>query len=91
MIVEFIARHLRRFQLVVKDTTTCLFRVCLETGLSDAERQAALAEIRVKAAELFAAKHMTNVTILVEEVEELLADPITGKFRLVVPAGPAPA
>jgi hypothetical protein len=83
---ELLIRNVRRFQLVVKDKTSCLFRVCLEDGLSDAERQATLADTRTRLGELFGAKDMGNVDIAIEEVEELPVDPRTGKFHLIVPA-----
>jgi hypothetical protein len=75
----------RRFQLVVKDNTSCLFRVCLEDGLADAARRTALADARTKLGEVFCTKDMGNVNIAIEEVKDLSVDPKTGKFRLIVP------
>jgi phenylacetate-CoA ligase len=86
IIVEFLVRNVRRFQLQVIDKSNCVFRVCLEDGLGDDARAETLENVKARLGDIFAEKEMTNVAIDVEAVDELSVDPKTGKFRLIVPA-----
>jgi phenylacetate-coenzyme A ligase PaaK-like adenylate-forming protein len=94
--IDFLSPHainalqlngVKRFQLVVKDKTSCLIRVCPAEGLSDAARRGAIADVRAKMSEVLVAKNMGNVAVAIEEVDDLPVDPRTGKFRLIVPEG----
>jgi phenylacetate-CoA ligase len=88
---EFLVRDVRRFQLEIRGRAACRFRVALEDGLTEVERRRTLTEVRAELGRIFAEKEMRNVTIEVEEVEDLLPDPRTGKFRLIIPlAAPEP-
>ena len=78
--------HMRRFQLGLIDPTRCLYRVCLEPDLDEAERQRTLEEVRARFGEVLAEKNMRNVRFDVEALANIPPDTRTGKFRLIVPA-----
>ena len=84
VIVEFQAKHLRRFQIVLVNTSSFEIKAVLEEGLSASERDAALLEIRTRLQEMLRQKEMDNVSFTIEEVDELQVDPRTGKFKLIV-------
>ena len=86
MIVEFLVPNVRRFQLQLRDKTSCTFRVSLKKDLTDSDTRQALEQTRVRFAEILAQKEMDNVGFQVEHTDDLWADPKTGKFRLIVPA-----
>ena len=83
VIVEFYARHLRRFQLRILGPASFLFRAVLEKGLSVTERNEVLLDVRTKLQEILRQKELDNVTFEVEETEALAVDAKTGKFKLI--------
>lgn len=84
VINEFFVKNVRRFQLAVVDKTSCIFQVCLLTGLSDHERANTVREVEDRLGEIFEQKDMSNVSRRIEVVDDLLPDPRTGKFRLIL-------
>jgi hypothetical protein len=86
IIVEFYVPGLATWQAVSLDTTSFLFRVRYQTGLTAERKQRAERAIHERWRALLAEKHLDNVQFRVEEVPNLGPDPRTGKFRLVVPA-----
>lgn len=84
IINEFLVKHVRRFQLQVLDKSRCVFRICLEPGLSEQQREGVVHEVEARLGEIFEEKEMGNVSRRVEVVDELLPDPRTGKFRLII-------
>ena len=84
IINEFLVKHVRRFQLQVLDKISCVFRICLEHGLSEQQVEEVVHEVEVRLGDIFKEKEMDNVSRRVEVVEELLPDPRTGKFRLIL-------
>ncbi len=83
IIVEFHVRNVRRFQIRILNTSSFLFRACLEKDLGEKEREEAFRDIRMKLREILNQKDMDNVTFNIEEADELQVDPKTGKFRLI--------
>jgi phenylacetate-CoA ligase len=83
-IIAFHVKHVRRFQLKVESPTACVFRLCLEPGLHDLQRRRTLAEVDRRFRDLLAQKEMSNVAYRIDVLDELPADPKTGKFRFVV-------
>ncbi len=83
IIVEFHVKNLRRFQIRLLSRSSFLFRACLEKGLRSPEREKVFQDIRMKLQEMISQKEMDNVTFDIEEVDDLPADPKTGKFRLI--------
>lgn len=84
MIAEFLVKHVRRFQLEVESPLACVFRVCLQPGLHDVQRERTLAEVDRRFGALLAQKEMGNVAYRIDVLDELPIDPKTGKFRLIV-------
>lgn len=84
MIKGFMVRNIRRFQLEVVDMTSCIFRVCLQRGLSELEQVKALCDVETRLGEIFDEKDMSNVSHRIEVFDDLLPDARTGKFRLIV-------
>ena len=84
VLVELHVKNLRRFQLVLRDKTSFLLRVCLEQRITEEERRQALSETRASIRTILDQKEMSTVTFDLEETDDLPADPRTGKFRLIV-------
>jgi phenylacetate-CoA ligase len=84
IINEFIVKNVRRFQFQVVDKTSCIFRVCLDDGLSEEQRSHTLSRVEARLGEIFTEKEMDNVIRQVEPVDDLRPDPKTGKFRLIL-------
>ncbi len=98
--VDFISPHyineifvpgIWRFQMRWVDETSFRFVVCLDAGLSAAQRDAAIAAVRARLHEILAQKRLHNVHFDVEVADDIPVDPVTGKFRLVLPGTGAPA
>jgi len=85
-IIEFLVPGVRRFQMAVFDKTACEMRLCLDPGLSETERSAAIATAETRFRDIFRAKNLGNVRTSVRVVDALEPDPNTRKFRLIVPA-----
>jgi phenylacetate-CoA ligase len=83
IIVEFHAGKLRRFQVRLLSRSSFLFRVCLEKGLGQEEKDEVFRNIRMKLGEILRQKEMDNVTFDIEEVDDLQVDSKTGKFKLI--------
>ncbi len=83
IIVEFHVKNLRRFQIRLLSRSSFLFKACLEKGLGQKERDEVFRDIRMKLQEILSQKEMDNVTFDISEVDDLHADPKTGKFRLI--------
>lgn len=60
------------------------FRVCLDPGLSEAERQEAIRGVEARLAEILRQKRMGNVRFIVDAVDDIPLNPQTRKFRLIV-------
>lgn len=86
---EIFVPGIRRFQLQLQSSTHFRFRVCLETNLSDTTRAQALRQLRARLLELLQRKAMERVTFVIDCLTEIPLDPVTRKFRLIVPADPA--
>ncbi len=83
IIVEFHVRNLRGFQIRLLSRSSFLFSACLEKSLGQKERDEVFRDIRMKLKEILSQKEMDNVTFDISEVDDLQADPKTGKFRLI--------
>ena len=84
VIVELIIDGLRAWQIVLLGKTSFRFRACLEEGLSDPEKAAALQRIRDRLDSILSEKQMGNVSFGIDVVDGLELDSYSGKFRLVV-------
>jgi phenylacetate-coenzyme A ligase PaaK-like adenylate-forming protein len=84
VIVELVVKGLNSWQLVLEGPTSFRFRACFESGLSELQREQTRVEIARKLDAILAEKHMGNVRYEIEEVDAVVSDPKTGKFRLVV-------
>jgi len=91
VIVEFIVRGLHSWQIMLLDQTSFIFRARFEPDRSHLEKQAIRRQIREKMSAILVEKEMDNVRFEIEEVETLPIDPVSGKFRLVVPRAPSGA
>ncbi|SPE20785.1 Coenzyme F390 synthetase [Burkholderiales bacterium] len=80
-----------RFQMRWLDETSFRFVVCLDSGLSASQRIAAIGAVKARLHEILGQKGLSNVQFGVDVVEDIAVDPATGKFRLVLPGGEAPA
>jgi len=76
-------KNLRRFQIRLLSRSSFLFKACLEKGLGQKERDEVFWDIRLKLQEILSQKEMDNVRFDILEVDDLQADPKTGKFRLI--------
>ncbi len=77
------AKNVRGFQVYVTGKTSCALRVCLDHGLDEDARRAALSTIHAGFRDLLATKEMGNVALALEEVTEFPRDERSGKFRIV--------
>ena len=59
IINEFIVKNVRRFQFQVVDKTSCVFRVCLDDGLSEDQRSQTLSNVDARLGEIFAEPGMS--------------------------------
>lgn len=84
VICEIYVTNIRRFQLQVVDKESCFLRVCLEDGLDESAKEAALMNARKVMSDMFAEKQMTRVKTDVVVVNDIPVDAKTGKFVLVV-------
>lgn len=84
VITEFHVRNVCRYQFEAVDKAKCIFRVCLEKGLSAQGEEETIREVQARLGQIFEKKGMTNVSRRVEVVDELLPDPKTGKFRVIL-------
>jgi phenylacetate-CoA ligase len=80
-----------RFQMRWLDETSFQFVVCLDAGLSAERRNAAIDAVQARLHEILAQKGLSNVRFGVDVADDIPVDPVTGKFRLVLPAAGAPA
>ncbi len=83
VLVEFHARHLKRFQVRVTGPASFRFRAVLEEGLAPLMRDAVFREIEKGLQDILRQKEMENVRFEIEEVDDLPVDPRTGKFKLI--------
>lgn len=85
VIVEFFAKHLARFQLKIIDYTSFLFYVVPEPGIRAYEKATMLADVKLRLFKILEAKQLDNVRFEIVEVDDLQANPRTGKFHLIIP------
>ena len=88
VILSYFVKNVRRHQLQLVDKTRCTLRIRLTEGLDSEQREQTLRQAHAQFGELLAQKEMGKVRYKVEVVDDLPADPKTGKFRLIVPPDP---
>ncbi|MEE8105886.1 MAG: hypothetical protein V3T86_10160 [Planctomycetota bacterium] len=86
VIVEFFVANVKSFQMRLVNKSQFRFHVVLESGLTDAQADAAEAATVMRLKELLAQKNMGNVVFEVVRERALPVDRKTGKFRLIVKA-----
>jgi phenylacetate-coenzyme A ligase PaaK-like adenylate-forming protein len=80
-----------RFQMRWIDETAFRFAICLDTGLDVAGRATALSAIESRLHEILGQRGLSNVHFGVDVVDDIAVDPVTRKFRLVLPHASARA
>lgn len=84
VIVELFVPGLAQWQCVLRDDTSFTMRAKYDPALSDDERDGVRDDLRTRLETILTEKNMQNVTFDIEEVDEFLLDPHSGKFRMVV-------
>ncbi len=82
--IEFQVSNLRRFQLQIVSPLFFRFLAVFEAGLAPSERNAAIRDIEAGLQSILCQKEMDNVRFEIEEANDLLVDPQTGKFKLIL-------
>jgi len=86
-IIELFIPGVSQFQMRLLDDTHFEFAICLETGLDEAGRAAAINATETRLQDILKQKHMDNVQFSIAVVDSLAVNPKTGKFQLIVKAG----
>lgn len=84
LLSEFYVKHVTAFQFHILGQKEFIFKACLDTGLTDKEKQAVIQKIKQALGAILKEKQMTKVKFKVELVDRLWSDPKTGKFRLIL-------
>ncbi|MBE9529298.1 MAG: phenylacetate--CoA ligase family protein [Proteobacteria bacterium] len=84
IINEFFVRNLQRFQMVVVDKKSFIFKVIIDSSLESAARAVTIEEIEARLKEILSEKGLGNVTFGIERVDDLPVDKKTGKFKLII-------
>lgn len=74
-----------RSQMRCIDQTAFRFAICLDPGLNAPGRAAAIAAIETRLHEILDQKGLSNVQFGVDVVDDIPVDPVTRKFKLVLP------
>jgi phenylacetate-CoA ligase len=91
LINEIFVPGVWRFQLRWIDETAFRFAICLESGLDADGRATAVQRVEARLHEILAQKELHNVHFGVDTVEDIPIDPVTRKFKLVLPTStPSP-
>jgi phenylacetate-CoA ligase len=85
IIAEMFIPGVWRFQMRLIDETAFSFAICLDTGLDERERVTAIAATETRLREILGQKGLNNVQFRVDVVDDIPVDPITRKFKLVLP------
>ncbi|MGO8761768.1 MAG: phenylacetate--CoA ligase family protein [Desulfobaccales bacterium] len=81
VLVELFVAGLKKFQVIQTQRNEMLMKVII-----DGKREAVLAAIRQRMQEIFSGKKLDKtVQLNLEIVEDIPNDPITGKFKLIIP------
>ena len=81
VLVELFVAGLKKFQVIQTQRNEMLMKVMV-----DGNREAVLAAIRQRMQEIFSGKKLDKrVKLNLEMVEDIPNDPITGKFKLIIP------
>ncbi|ARV19186.1 hypothetical protein AEP_02259 [Curvibacter sp. AEP1-3] len=81
---EIFVPGVARFQMRVQTSESFSFLVCMEKGLSSTEIANAIDLLKSRIRQILQKKKMSNVYFEIHHVDELLVDPATRKFRLIV-------
>jgi len=85
IITEIFIPGVWRFQMRLIDETAFCFAICLDTALDATERATAIAATETRLHEILGQKGLNNVQFRVDVVDDIPVDPITRKFKLVLP------
>ncbi len=83
-IIELFIPGVSRFQMRIIDEAHFEFAVCLESGLDDNGREAAIAATQRRLREILNQKLMDNVSFEVTVADDLPVNEKTGKYQLIV-------
>lgn len=83
---EIFVAGISRFQMQLVSKTKFLFKVILDSSLSDAQRAEVIAATKLRLRELLEQKLMSNVEFEVVPTDDLPVNPRTRKFQLIVDA-----
>lgn len=78
-----------RFQLRCINESSFSFAICLDEELDKSKRAGAKSAIKARLQEILVQKGLENVKFKVDVVKDIPIDPISRKFRLVLPVGKA--
>jgi phenylacetate-CoA ligase len=84
ILVDFYAEHLQRFQFHIINNRQFIFKACLDSGITEKQKERAVKQIEKNLKTLLAGKRMTKVAFEIKLVDQLWVDPKTGKFRLFI-------
>ncbi|MCG2721104.1 MAG: hypothetical protein L6290_03680 [Thermodesulfovibrionales bacterium] len=85
IIAEIFIPGVWRFQMRLIDETAFRFAICLDTALDATECATAIAATETRLHEILGQKGLNNVQFRVDVVDDIPVDPITRKFKLVLP------
>jgi phenylacetate-CoA ligase len=85
VIAEIFIPGVWRFQMRLIDDTAFRFAVCLDTAIDATDRSTAIAATEIRLREILGQKGLDNVQFRVEVVDDIPVDPVTRKFKLVLP------
>ena len=81
---EVFVKGITRFQMRLTGPTSFRFPVCVEPGMDEAARAAAVAAVTARLKEILDQKGLGNVSFEVPIVDEIALNPRTRKFQLIV-------
>lgn len=84
VIMTLYVNDLRRFQFHITGKTSFRFDVCLEKRTTEDQRLVALQNIERKLTQILSERDMDNVIFEIKELDDIHADPKTGKFKVIV-------
>jgi phenylacetate-coenzyme A ligase PaaK-like adenylate-forming protein len=81
---EIFVKGVARFQFQITGPTSFRFPICLEIGLNEAARAAALEGVEARLTQILEQKGLGNVTFETPIVADIPLDERTRKFKLIV-------
>src|SRR5258708_642793 len=83
IIGEFYVEHLTSFQFHILDKKSFVYKATLEKNITEIEKKQVIKDIEKNLKNILREKMMTKVKFTIEIVNQIWADPKTGKFKLI--------